>query len=68
MKEFDNVEMMEEELDNVAGAQKAATIKHLEDGDISVLNEEAKANMEPFRAPSDAELRWMDRYPGVIFY
>ena len=36
MKKFDNVEMMEEELDNVVGGQKTATIEHPEDGHTSI--------------------------------
>ena len=36
MKKFDNVEMMEEELDNVVGGQKTATIVHSEGGHTSI--------------------------------
>ncbi len=37
MKEFNHVEMTEEELDQVAGGQQTATFELLEDGSIKVI-------------------------------
>ena len=75
MKKFDNVEMMEEELDNVVGGQKTATIEHSGGGHTSIStldieHDETKTkenwSLRPYIDP-DLE-RKMREYPGVIFY
>ena len=75
MKKFDNVEMMEEELDNVVGGQKTATIEHSEGGHTSIptldiehdeIKTKENGNVRLYMDP-DLE-RKMREYPGVIFY
>ena len=75
MKKFDNVEMTEEELDNVTGGQKTATIEHPEDGHtyiptLDIEHDEIKTkengNVRLYIDP-DLEHK-MKKYPGVIFY
>jgi bacteriocin-like protein len=75
MKKFDNVEMTEEELDNVTGGQKTATIEHPEDGHTSIptldiehdeIKTKENGNVRLYMDP-DLE-RKMREYPGVIFY
>ncbi|MBR3721133.1 MAG: hypothetical protein IKN12_00030 [Selenomonadaceae bacterium] len=78
MGEFNSVEMTEEEVDQIAGGQNAATFEKSEDGHTSIQTlkieddgSKAKANgLLELREPYiDPELkRKMDQYPGVIFY
>ena len=74
MKEFDNVEMTEEEVDQVAGGLKTVTIERPKDGHTSIpmyIEEDGvSSNLTSFvqRHPTnpDLEEKWR-KYPGVIF-
>ncbi|MBP3723199.1 MAG: hypothetical protein J6I62_08115 [Selenomonadaceae bacterium] len=76
MGEFNSVEMTEEEVDQIAGGQNAATFEKSEDGHTSIQTlkieddgSKAKANVGLLRPYIDPELKHkMDKYPGVIFY
>ncbi len=74
MKEFDNVEMTEEEVDQVAGGLKTVTIERPKDGHTSIpmyIQEDGvSSNLTSVvqRFPTDPDLEEKRRkYPGVIF-
>ena len=75
MEEFNNIEMSEEELDNVAGGVRTVTIERPKDGHTSIPTPDIEedgvsSNLTSVvqRFPTDPDLEEKRRkYPGVIF-
>ena len=67
MEEFNNVEMTEEEVDQVAGGLKTVTIERPKDGHTSIpmyIEEEGVSSNSSFKRKSYPELRsGTQRYP-----